>query len=80
MCLLRGCIHLSAVMRSGSKLGLDMYVFGPETHMTAIVGMALGHRPILKPTKLEPPMSQNLLGKNVRLRCSHDVSHAVQLQ
>ena len=51
---------------SGSKLGLEMYVFGPDTHMTAIVGMALGHRPIPKPTKPEPPMSQNLLGKNVR--------------
>lgn len=25
-----------------------MYVFGPETHMTAICGMALGTRPIPK--------------------------------
>lgn len=27
-------------------LGIPLYVFGPETHMTAIVGMALGTRPI----------------------------------
>ena len=33
----------------GQKLGLNMHVFGPETHMTAIVGMALGTRPIPKP-------------------------------
>lgn len=38
------------VMREvGQKLGLNMHVFGPETHMTAIVGMALGTRPIPKP-------------------------------
>lgn len=30
-----------------------MYVFGPETHMTAIVGMALGQRPLPKPVKQE---------------------------
>ncbi|CAI7993728.1 ATP-citrate synthase [Geodia barretti] len=56
---------LKLMREVGSKLGLEMYVFGPETHMTAIVGMALGHRPIPKPTKPEPPMSQNLLGKNL---------------
>ena len=48
------------VMREvGQKLGLNMHVFGPETHMTAIVGMALGTRPISRvqfrnPTP-EPP-------------------------
>ncbi|KAL0179816.1 hypothetical protein M9458_025258, partial [Cirrhinus mrigala] len=26
--------------------GIPIHVFGTETHMTAIVGMALGHRPI----------------------------------
>ena len=37
------------VMREvGSKLGLPIHVFGPETHMTAIVGMALGKRAIPK--------------------------------
>ncbi|KAJ8024570.1 ATP-citrate synthase [Holothuria leucospilota] len=35
------------VMRElGSSLGVPMHVFGTETHMTAIVGMALGSRPI----------------------------------
>ena len=28
----------------GDTLGVPMHVFGPETHMTAIVGMALGTR------------------------------------
>ena len=32
----------------GSTLGLPIHVFGPETHMTAIVGMALNKRPIPK--------------------------------
>jgi ATP citrate (pro-S)-lyase len=26
----------------GASLGVPIHVFGPETHMTAIVGMALG--------------------------------------
>ena len=48
------------VMREvGQKLGLNMHVFGPETHMTAIVGMALGTRPIsrvqFKQPTSEPP-------------------------
>lgn len=30
----------------GSSLGIPLHVFGPETHMTAICGMALGKRPI----------------------------------
>ena len=34
---------------TGNKLGLTMHVFGPESHMTAIVGMGLGVRPIPKP-------------------------------
>ncbi|XP_053667035.1 ATP-citrate synthase [Anopheles marshallii] len=32
----------------GSSLGIPLYVFGPETHMTAICGMALGKKPIAK--------------------------------
>lgn len=32
----------------GSSLGIPLFVFGPETHMTAICGMALGKRPIPK--------------------------------
>ena len=30
----------------GKNLGIPLHVFGPETHMTAIVGMALGKRSI----------------------------------
>ena len=31
------------IMREvGASLGILLHVFGPETHMTAIVGMALG--------------------------------------
>ena len=32
----------------GSTLGIPLYVFGPETHMTAICGMAMGKRAIPK--------------------------------
>lgn len=32
----------------GNTLGIPLFVFGPETHMTAICGMALGKRPIPK--------------------------------
>ncbi|XP_031568246.1 ATP-citrate synthase-like [Actinia tenebrosa] len=35
------------IMRElGTQLGLNMHVFGTETHMTAVVGMALGKRDI----------------------------------
>lgn len=34
------------VLFSGKTTGIPIHVFGTETHMTAIVGMALGHRPI----------------------------------
>ncbi|XP_031699068.1 ATP-citrate synthase isoform X3 [Anarrhichthys ocellatus] len=36
----------------GKTTGIPIHVFGTETHMTAIVGMALGHRPIPN----QPPM------------------------
>ncbi len=39
---------LRVMRETGNKLGLTMHVFGPETHMTAIVGMGLGVRPIPK--------------------------------
>ena len=39
--------QLCRVMRDvGKNLGIPLHVFGPETHMTAIVGMALGKRSI----------------------------------
>lgn len=34
------------LLSSGKTTGIPIHVFGTETHMTAIVGMALGHRPI----------------------------------
>ncbi|KAK5881299.1 hypothetical protein CesoFtcFv8_022114 [Champsocephalus esox] len=36
----------------GKTTGIPIHVFGTETHMTAIVGMALGHKPIPN----QPPM------------------------
>lgn len=37
----------------GQNLGIPLFVFGPETHMTAIVGMALGKRAIPSETEVE---------------------------
>jgi len=37
---------LRVVRELGDTLGIPMHVFGPESHMTAIVGMALGKRDI----------------------------------
>ena len=37
---------------AGETLGVPIHVYGPETHMTAIVGMALEKR------KLPPPLQQ----------------------
>ena len=37
----------------GKTLRIPMFVFGPETHMTAIVGMALGKRPIPSETEMD---------------------------
>uniref|UniRef100_A0A8C9STE2 ATP-citrate synthase n=1 Tax=Scleropages formosus TaxID=113540 RepID=A0A8C9STE2_SCLFO len=39
----------------GKTTGIPIHVFGTETHMTAIVGMALGHRPIPN----QPPMASH---------------------
>lgn len=35
-------IYLFIHCLSGASLGVPVFVFGTETHMTAIVGMALG--------------------------------------
>ncbi|EDW61844.1 ATP-citrate synthase isoform X2 [Drosophila virilis] len=37
----------------GGTLGIPLHVFGPETHMTAICGMALGKRPIPQVASVE---------------------------
>lgn len=40
------------IMRElGGRLGVPIHVYGPETHMTAIVGMALGKCDTVKPSK-----------------------------
>ena len=43
-----------------------MHVYGPETHMTAIVGMALGQR-VIPTVRPEPPPMTLLGAKNVRM-------------
>ena len=37
---------LKVMKNCGDMLGVPMHVFGPEIHMTAIVGMALGKTPV----------------------------------
>ncbi|CAF4637082.1 unnamed protein product [Rotaria sp. Silwood1] len=57
------------VMREvGATLGIPVHVFGAETHMTAIVGMALGKRPIALPEQAELTTANFLLptGSNQR--------------
>ena len=44
---------------SGHDLEVKMHVFGTETHMTAIVGMALGKTPIVQP--VDPGHTANFL-------------------
>lgn len=44
---------LRLVRDVGKTLKIPIYVFGPETHMTAIVGMALGKKPIPKEAEQE---------------------------
>ena len=54
----------------GKNLNIPLHVFGPETHMTAIVGMALGKREI--PT--EAPSSDSATTANFLLPSSVSVS------
>ena len=51
-----------------------MYVFGPETHMTAIVGMALGKRPIPKETEQEFATANFLLPGGQVEKCYHPLT------
>ncbi|CAG7722693.1 unnamed protein product, partial [Allacma fusca] len=44
------------------KLDIPLYVFGPETHMTAIVGMALGKKPISYNNEEQATTANFLLG------------------
>uniref|UniRef100_A0AAQ4QE34 ATP-citrate synthase n=1 Tax=Gasterosteus aculeatus aculeatus TaxID=481459 RepID=A0AAQ4QE34_GASAC len=52
----------------GKTTGIPIHVFGTETHMTAIVGMALGHRPIPN----QPPVAAHTA--NFLLNSSGSVS------
>ena len=45
----------------GGQIDLPIHVYGPETHMTAIVGMALGQAPISDPIPPEAPTGNFLL-------------------
>lgn len=49
------------VQISGETLGVPIHVFGPETHMTAIVGMALGKTDIPPPVKQQATTANFLL-------------------
>lgn len=44
---------LRIIREVGRRLGIPVYVFGPETHMTAICGMAMGSKPIPDPEAQE---------------------------
>lgn len=44
---------LRIIREVGRRLGIPVHVFGPETHMTAICGMALGKKPIPDPEAQE---------------------------
>ena len=60
-------LSLSICGVAAVRLDIPIHVFGPETHMTAIVGMALGQRPIPK-SWTEPPSVSLLQGsKSVSL-------------
>jgi hypothetical protein len=45
----------------GKTLGIPLFVFGPETHMTAIVGMALGKKEIPSETSADGATANFLL-------------------
>lgn len=45
----------------GKNLDIPLYVFGPETHMTAIVGMAMGTKPVPIATTSDTNTTANFL-------------------
>ncbi|XP_076851479.1 ATP-citrate synthase [Brachyhypopomus gauderio] len=48
----------------GKTTGIPIHVFGTETHMTAIVGMALGHRPIASEPRVAAHTANFLLNSS----------------
>jgi len=59
---------LRKIKAAGNRLGLNMKVYGPETHVTAIVPMALGLQPVLEEPDLSapapPPVRKMIAVKN----------------
>jgi ATP citrate (pro-S)-lyase len=51
----------------GGQLDLPIHVYGPETHMTAIVAMALGQEPIEDPQPTDVTTGNFLLPSMVIL-------------
>ena len=49
----------------GTALDIPIHVYGPETHMTAIVGMAMGKREIVDPAEMMA--SESSSGQNFSL-------------
>uniref|UniRef100_A0A182PCH9 ATP-citrate synthase n=1 Tax=Anopheles epiroticus TaxID=199890 RepID=A0A182PCH9_9DIPT len=62
----------------GSSLGIPLYVFGPETHMTAICGMALGKKPIAKSNNVHFATANFLLPGGQQAESSKKSSTASQ--
>ena len=50
---------------TGQTLGIPVHVFGPETHMTAIVAMAMGKRDITPPVENSQTTANFLLASGV---------------
>ncbi|XP_022711313.1 ATP-citrate synthase-like [Varroa jacobsoni] len=57
---------LRVMKDTGRTLGLPVHVFGPETHMTAIVAMAMGVRDISPPADGAPTTANFLLASGGR--------------
>lgn len=58
---------------AGKTTGIPIHVFGTETHMTAIVGMALGHRPIDTQPRAAAHTANFLLNSSANTTVSHCV-------
>lgn len=58
---------LRVMKDTGRTLGIPVHVFGPETHMTAIVAMAMGVRDISPPADGAPTTANFLLASGARV-------------
>jgi ATP citrate (pro-S)-lyase len=45
----------------GETLSIPIHVFGPETHMTSVVGMALGKKAVTAPAQQQATTANFLL-------------------